>query len=55
MNAVETTGATWECPECNCVNQEFLFEGESLPEILQCSFCNHKSEPIEWKIEKELK
>ncbi len=41
----------WACPDCDCDNTLFLFTGEELPEILECSFCNHVSDEITWEAE----
>ncbi len=46
--AKETTQAVWTCPICGLENVEFLIEGCSLPDELQCSFCNHESGLIKW-------
>ena len=48
MKATETVLATWECPICELDNTEFLIEGQSLSDELQCSFCEHESGFIDW-------
>jgi len=49
MIATETTLATWECPICGLKNTDFLIEGQPLPDELQCSFCGHESDLIDWE------
>ena len=38
----------WICPDCGCKNEMFMFTGDELPEVLECSFCKHISPKLEW-------
>ncbi len=46
--AKKTQILTWKCPICEVENTIFLIKGEQLPDELQCSFCNHESDLINW-------
>jgi len=46
--ADETGLSTWHCPDCGAANLLFLVQGEALPETLECAFCDHASDPINW-------
>lgn len=49
MGVTETGCHSWTCPDCNCKNEMFLIKGDELPEVLECSFCNHISPEIKWE------
>ncbi len=49
MLAHQTGLVDWDCPECGIPNSIFLVEGESLPDELDCSFCEHESGKITWE------
>ncbi len=49
MKAKKTQNLTWVCPDCKLENNIFFIEGEILPDVIECSFCNHVSPELEWE------
>ena len=51
INFMSDEYLTWECPECEMDNSIDIEAGagvEDLPKILECNFCDHVSDEIDW-------